>query len=305
MHSYYNLKTVKRIVTPKEQAEGVGAKTKRVIGANAIKQREMDPFLMLDYFSVKLPAGFPDHPHRGFEVVTYMIKGKMYHEDFKGHKGALSPGDVQWMTAGKGIMHAEIPASKTEPAIGFQLWINLKKEDKKIEPAYQELKKEEIPCVDKWDDEGIIARVIAGESFDVKGPIYTRTPAEYIDFEVKKGSIYRHTVPAKWNILVFAFEGKFEITQDDGKAKKLGKESAAFMEISDSDEILEFKGLGDNNRLMLLAGLPLKEPIAAYGPFVMNTEEEISETFSDYQNSENGFEEGETWESEIKNLMDL
>ena len=305
MHSFYNFKAIKKIFTPKEQGEGVGAKVKRIIGTHVLTKKEMDPFLMLDYFNVKLPAGFPDHPHRGFETVTYLLKGKIFHEDFKGHKGTLNPGDIQWMTAGKGIVHAEIPASKTEPAIGFQLWINLRKTEKMIAPAYQEYPKEEIPFVDKWDDEGIRARVIAGETFDVKGPIYTRTPAEYIDFEVKKGTVYRHTIPARWNFLVFAFEGSFEITQEDDKVKKLSKESAAFMEISESDEVMEIKGLQDNNRFLLVAGLPLKEPISAYGPFVMNTDEEISETLSDYQNSENGFEEAETWESEIKNLMDL
>ena len=246
MHSFYNFKKIKKIFTPKEQDEGVGAKVKNIIGSNVLTKKEMDPFLMFGYASIKLPAGFPDHPHRGFETVSYLIKGKMYHEDFKGHKGTLNAGDVQWMTAGKGIVHAEIPASKTEPSEAFQLWINLRKADKMIEPAYQEYSKDEIPLVDKWDDEGIRAKVIAGETFDVKGPIYTRTPAEYIDFEVKKGSTYRHTIPAKWNFLVFAFEGSFQITQDDDKSKKLKKDSAAFMVISDTDEILEIKGLEDN-----------------------------------------------------------
>lgn len=304
MHSFYNYKSIKKLFKAKDQMDGVGAMGKRIIGSHALSKKEMDPFLMLDLFNIKLPSGYPDHPHRGFETVTYIIEGTLYHEDFKGHKGTLNPGDVQWMTAGKGIMHSEIPASKTEYTLGFQLWINLRKTDKLIAPAYQELPKEEIPFVDKWDEEGIKARVIAGEAFGVKGPIYTRTPAEYIDFELKKGAVYRHTIPARWNFLVFAFKGSFSITQEDDKAKKLGTYYAAFMEISEADEVMEIKGLEDNSRLLLVAGLPLKEPISAYGPFVMNTDEEISDTISDYQNSENGFEEAETWESEIKNLME-
>lgn len=130
MQNYLNIKPIKKIFQPKYQAEGVGAKVRRIIGTHVLNKKEMDPFLMLDHFNVKLPSGFPDHPHRGFETVTYMISGKIHHEDFRGHKGTIGPGDVQWMTAGKGIVHAEIPASKTEASIGFQLWINLGKKEK-------------------------------------------------------------------------------------------------------------------------------------------------------------------------------
>lgn len=303
MQNYLNYKSIKKIFKPKFQSEGVGAKVRRIIGSHVLGKKEMDPFLMLDHFNVRLPAGFPDHPHRGFETVTYMLSGKIHHEDFKGHKGTIGPGDIQWMTAGKGIVHAEIPASKDEPSVGFQLWINLRKSEKMKPPAYQEFTSDSIPLVDKWEDEGVKAKVIAGEAFDVKGPIYTRTPAEYIDFEVKKDSVYKHTIPAKWNFLVYCFEGSFEITQDNDKVKVIDEGTTAFMEISDDDEVLEIKGLGDNNRFLLVAGLPLKEPISSYGPFVMNTDEEISETLSDYQDSDNGFEGADTWESEIKDLM--
>lgn len=130
MQSFLNKKTVKKVWKPKYQGEGRGARVRRIIGSQILSKKEMDPFLMLDHFNVKLPAGFPDHPHRGFETVTYMLSGKIHHEDFRGHKGTIGPGDIQWMTAGKGIVHAEIPGSKTEASIGFQLWINLKKEDK-------------------------------------------------------------------------------------------------------------------------------------------------------------------------------
>ena len=217
MQDYLNYKTVKKIFKPTHCAEGVGAKVKRIIGAEGLDMKQMDPFLMLDYFDVRLPSGFPDHPHRGFETVTYMLQGTIYHEDFRGHKGMIGPGGIQWMTAGKGIMHAEIPGSETESSIGFQLWINLRKHEKLEEPGYQEYEADQIPKVDKWEDQGVIAKVIAGEAFDCKGPIYCRTPSEYIDFTIKKDSIYKHTVPQKWNFLIFCYAGSFEIMQEDGK----------------------------------------------------------------------------------------
>lgn len=303
MQNFLNLKPIKKVFKPKYQAEGKGARVRRIIGTHVLNKKEMDPFLMLDHFNVKLPAGFPDHPHRGFETVTYMLSGKIHHEDFRGHKGTIGPGDIQWMTAGKGIVHAEIPASKTEPSIGFQLWINLRKEEKMKKPAYQEFTKDEIPYVDKWDGEGVKARVIAGETFEVKGPIYTRTPAEYIDFEMKQDAVYKHTIPEKWNFMIYCFEGSFEVAQNDGDNKTIDSGTAAFMEISDQDEVLEIKCLEDHSRFMLIAGLPLKEPISSYGPFVMNTDDEISDTLSDYSQSDNGFEGADEWESEIKDLM--
>lgn len=131
------------VFSPAWQGEGVGAKVLRVIGNQYLDR--LDPFLMLDYFKVRLPAGFPDHPHRGFETVTYMKQGRIFHEDFKGHKGVIGPGDIQWMTAGKGIVHAEMPASKDEDSIGLQLWLNLRANEKMIEPRYQELTSDQIP----------------------------------------------------------------------------------------------------------------------------------------------------------------
>jgi redox-sensitive bicupin YhaK (pirin superfamily) len=128
------LKTIKNIFSPAEQGEGDGAKVRRIIGSRSLGN--LDPFLMLDLFNVKLPAGFPDHPHRGFETVTYMLSGKVLHEDFKGHRGEIGPGDIQWMTAGRGIVHAEMPSSFDEPSLGFQLWINLHAANKFCEPQY-------------------------------------------------------------------------------------------------------------------------------------------------------------------------
>ena len=175
----------------------------------------MDPFLMLDLFNVKLPAGFPDHPHRGFETVTYMLSGSMCHEDFKGHAGEIKAGDIQWMTAGKGIVHAEMPASFDIPAVGFQLWINLDAKSKFCEPGYQEFLSQTIPV---YNDDKISAKVIAGEVFGMKGPVVARTPTYFIDFSMKKGSQYKHVIPKTWNSMIVVHSGSLGI---QNKAKTL------------------------------------------------------------------------------------
>jgi len=177
---------VKQIFSPPVVPEGDGASVMRVIGSRGLT-KDMDPFLMLDYFTGKLPGGFPDHPHRGFETVSYLLKGKFYHEDFMGNKGVLEPGDIQWMTAGRGIVHAEMPGSFDEPSTGFQLWLNLRAKDKMQAPSYQEFKKDKLPRVEK---DGVSLVLIAGEALGQKGPIYTRTPAFYIDVKMQKNTTY-------------------------------------------------------------------------------------------------------------------
>lgn len=200
------LKKVTTVFAQKEQAEGDGAKVRRFIGVKQLPR--LDPFLMLDLFKTKLPAGFPDHPHRGFETVTYMLSGEMSHEDFRGHKGTIKAGDVQWMTAGKGILHAEMPTSFTEYAYGFQLWINLAAKNKFCEPAYQEFTSDKIPM---YSEDSFKARVISGDVFGVKGPIDARTPAFFIDFFMKDGKKYSHTIPKLWNSMIIVHEGKLKI----------------------------------------------------------------------------------------------
>lgn len=191
-----NLKSISQIFVAKEQGEGVGARVKRFIGVRNLPN--LDPFLMLDNFNVKLPGGFPDHPHRGMETVTYMLSGELMHEDFLGNAGKLGPGDVQWMTAGKGIVHAEMPASMDVPAYGFQLWLNLNRSNKYCNPQYQEFKASEIP---EYRDDKIHAKVIAGEVFGTKGPIQAKTPAYFIDLTIKKGTDYEHIIPKGWNCM--------------------------------------------------------------------------------------------------------
>ena len=160
----------------------MGAKVRRFIG---VKHNEhLDPFLMLDLARVRLPAGFPDHPHRGFETVSYMLSGSIAHEDFKGHKGIIGPGDVQWMTAGKGILHSEVPTSYDEDSFGFQLWVNLDRKNKFCEPRYQDFSNSEIPV---YKDDLMTAKVISGEVLGVKGPIEAKVPTFYLDFYMNKG----------------------------------------------------------------------------------------------------------------------
>ena len=225
---------------------------------------------MLDLFNVKLPAGFPDHPHRGFETVTYMLSGEISHEDFKGHRGVIGPGDIQWMTAGKGIVHSEIPMSFTEPAYGFQLWINLDKKNKFCDPKYQEFKASEIPV---YKDDSMTAKVISGEVFGVKGPIVARVPTYFLDFYMNKDKTYEHPIPKGWNSMIIVHSGSFEI-QDSGKI--LNKGDCASFSTSDSEEqFIKVKALTDNSAFVLLAGQPLNEPISNRGPFVLNTPDEL------------------------------
>uniref|UniRef100_A0A5F9D0J9 Pirin n=1 Tax=Oryctolagus cuniculus TaxID=9986 RepID=A0A5F9D0J9_RABIT len=173
-----------------EQPEGVGARVRRSIGRPELKN--LDPFLLLDEFKGGRPGGFPDHPHRGFETVSYLLEGgSMAHEDFCGHFGTLNPGDLQWMTAGRGILHAEMPCSE-EPAHGLQLWVNLRSSEKMVEPQYQELKNEDIP---KPSKDGVTVAVISGEALGIKSKVFTRTPTLYLDFKLDQGAKHSQPIP--------------------------------------------------------------------------------------------------------------
>ncbi|TYH30433.1 hypothetical protein ES288_A01G094900v1 [Gossypium darwinii] len=184
------------------QPEGVGAVVRRSIGR--FELRYFDPFLVLDEFSVTAPAGFPDHPHRGFETVTYMLQGAVKHEDFDGHRGTIGAGDLQWMTAGRGIVHSEMPAAQGTQK-GLQLWINLSSKYKMIEPRYQEISSKDIAEATK---DGIKVRVIAGEALGTKSAVYTRTPTMYLDFTLEPGAHLQQPIPESWNAFVYVLEGE-------------------------------------------------------------------------------------------------
>jgi len=287
-------RTVEKLIVSKEQSEGVGARVWRSIGGQGL--RNLDPFLLLDEFHVSPPAGFPDHPHRGFETVTYMLpttKGSFMHEDFCGHRGTINGGDLQWMTAGKGIVHAEMPASKEE-SVGLQLWVNLSSKDKLCEPAYQELKSKDIPTVTK---DGISAIVIAGEALGTKSKVYTRQPVHYLHFQMKPNSTLHHVIPKGFNAFCYILQGQASFGPlGHGK---LCKPHTTIVLSADGDGVIVQTASDSEADFVLIAGQPTGEPIVQYGPFVMNNDNEIQKAFMDYRTGQNGFERAPGWRSKI------
>ncbi|XP_048778865.2 pirin-like isoform X2 [Ostrea edulis] len=287
-------KTVFKAVLSVEQDEGVGARVRRSVGRPELKN--FDPFLMLDEFKDKAPGGFPDHPHRGFETVTYVLKGKMRHEDFCGHKGTIGPGDLQWMTAGRGIVHCEMPHGDEE-VHGLQLWVNLAKKYKMIEPAYQELLSKDIPSVTK---DGVTVKVIAGEAFGIKSKVYTRTPTMYLDFKLDPGSKLEQPIPAGWRSFLYTLSGKAKFGPSGNQKEFEAHHTVTFND--DGDSIFVENTGSTECHFVMIAGEPIKEPIFQHGPFVMNTQDEIQQTFYDYRSGKNGFENAPKWKSDyVKN----
>ena len=256
-------------------SDGAGVKLTRVIGQQRLP--DLDPFLMLDEFrsddAKDYIAGFPDHPHRGFETVTYMLAGRMRHEDNKGNKGLLRPGSVQWMTAGRGIVHSELPEQEDGLMWGFQLWVNLPATDKMTDPRYQEIAPEEIPEAEIAG--GGRVRVIAGRVGKVSGPISgIATDPTYLDVTLPAGGRFAHALPLAYNAFVYVFDGSAEIG-----AEKIARDRVAVMSQGDRIEVSAPEG----GRFILVAGKPLGEPVAKYGPFVMNTVEELRQAVEDFQ----------------------
>ncbi|XP_014680797.1 PREDICTED: pirin-like isoform X2 [Priapulus caudatus] len=251
---------------------------------------------MLDEFCVTWPAGFPDHPHRGFETVTYMISGATEHEDFVGHKGVIKVGDVQWMTAGRGVMHSEMPHGDKE-AIGLQLWVNLKKTDKMVQPSYQELKDADIP---KVTSEGVTVKIIAGETMGVKSQVRTLTPSYYFDISMEKGAHMKLPLPKGWTTFVYTLTGTVQFGPS-AQVKEVEEHSTVVFE---DGEMVEAQNKGDKPaRFVLLSGQPIGEPVVQHGPFVMNTAEDIQATIKDYHNTTNGFERARKWKSRSGNRL--
>ncbi|KAK3814114.1 MAG: RmlC-like cupin domain-containing protein [Benniella sp.] len=284
-------RSIIKSVLSREQAEGVGARVRRSIGRPEL--RNHDPFLMLDEFNVDKNGGFPDHPHRGFETVTYMLEGQFQHEDFAGHKGIIGPGDLQWMTAGRGIVHSEMPVKSQTRAHGLQLWINLPQEHKMCEPQYQELLDKEIPRA--TPQEGVTVKVIAGESHGVKSKVYTRTPTMYLDYKMDKNKTVEQSIPSSYTGFIYMLKGTAFIGDKEFEGK--AHHTLTFSE--DGAETIKIQTKDEDAHFVVIAGEPLKEPIVQHGPFVMNTQEEIYKTFVDYQFNQNGFERARDWHSTI------
>ena len=269
---------VTEIVASQEALEGAGVRIRRSLGGPVLDYH--DPFLLLDEFKSQegadYIAGFPDHPHRGFETVTYMLAGLMRHEDHAGNRGELGPGSVQWMTAGRGIVHSEMPLQKDGLMWGFQLWVNLPAADKMTEPRYQDIDASRIPAVAL--EGGATAKLIAGSVAGETGPVEgIATSPLYLDVEVPKDSVSIVPIPAHHNALVYVFDGEGVVG-----SKLVAPGQLAVLSRGDS-EAARLVTTERAMRALVLAAQPLDEPMERYGPFVMNTREQIHQAFDDYK----------------------
>ncbi len=268
---------VERLVQGLPTSDGAGVRLTRVLTQNL--QRRLDPFLMLDAFRNENPddyiGGFPDHPHRGFETITYMLAGRMRHHDSAGNAGLLGPGGAQWMVAGSGLIHSELPEQESGLMEGFQLWLNLPAVDKMCAPNYRDIPAEAIPEYSTAD--GVTVRVIAGASQGVAGAVQRPvTEPLYLDIHLPAGAHFEQVVPAGHNAFAYVYRGAVDsagVAVDD-------RQMAIFA--NDGGGSVHFAAAQDS-RLILVAGRPLGEPIAQYGPFVMNTAEQIEQTLRDYR----------------------
>ncbi|KAG9073047.1 hypothetical protein KI688_000829 [Linnemannia hyalina] len=343
-----------------EREEGMGATVRRSLGT--IQQHHDDPFLLLDEFWVGSQGGFPDHPHRGFETVTYLFRGQMQHEDFAGHKGTIGPGDLQWMTAGRGVVHCEMPGSAVaataakgkidhqagagagvstskdksslrpsqdpEATHGLQLWVNLSQKDKRCDPAYQDLRDDQIPRAKPQN--GVEVKVIAGEAHGVKSEVYTRTPTMYLDYRMRKNQTVEQAVPKDYSGFVYMLSGKAYFGGDKGLTRTIdnnnGEENkkavdllrnhavvnstpdqpfkgqahqALILSRDDGTDHLRIETTDEEAHFVILLGEPLKEPIVMDRLFIMNTKEETQQALQDFREAKNGFERAKEWRSTI------
>ena len=272
-------RSVKSLVPTHTVLEGGGFKVRRPVAMGAL----MSPFLLLDEmgpvnYGPKEAIGAPSHPHRGFETVTYMLEGAMQHADSAGNSGDLNPGDVQWMTAGRGIIHSELPHPDFYDAggvmHGFQIWVNLPAKDKMMQPRYQDIPSGDLPTVESTDGK-VWAKVVAGEAMGAKAVIDTVIPIQYIHYRMKADSHVDHRVGSDLNAMVYVFGGEIAINGKTGEDGQL-----ALLDEGDIIDIASKTG----GEFLILAGPEINEPIARYGPFVMNTRQEIHQAVIDYQN---------------------
>jgi redox-sensitive bicupin YhaK (pirin superfamily) len=286
-HPVETPRRVERLVAGMATSDGAGVKLTRVLTHDL--QQRLDPFLMLDAFGSDKPddyiAGFPDHPHRGFETVTYMIAGRMLHRDSAGHEGLLENGGVQWMTAGRGVIHSEIPQQEDGVMEGFQLWLNLPARDKMNPPWYRDFKDSELPKF--VTPQGVAVTVIAGSSHGVSGAV-TRdgTAPVYLDLHMPAGARFEQTLPAGHNAFVYVYRGEVTIA---GQRVPVQRMAILANDARADGVVIEASA---DARLLLIAGRPLREPIVQYGPFVMNTKEEIYQALNDFRDGRLGEQAG-------------
>jgi quercetin 2,3-dioxygenase len=269
-------RTIERLITGQPTSDGAGVKLTRVLTQDL--QRRLDPFLMLDAFGSDAAddyiAGFPDHPHRGFETVTYMLAGRMRHRDSAGNEGLLQSGGVQWMTAGRGVIHSELPEQSEGRIEGFQLWLNLPAKDKMNAPWYRDIQSHDVP---QWQGASVTARVIAGATHGVQGAVQRGgTEPLYLDLHLDAAASFEQPLPAMHNAFVYVYRGSLSVGEQLVPTQRM----AILGNVGDGVRVTAG---AEGARAILIAGKPLKEPIVQYGPFVMNTQQEIFKAVEDFR----------------------
>ena len=285
-HALTRSRSVERLVRGRPTSDGAGVKLTRVLTQDL--QRRLDPFLMLDAFGSDAASdyigGFPDHPHRGFETVTIMLAGRMRHRDSVGNVGLLEPGSVQWMTAGRGIIHSEMPEQEAGRMAGFQLWVNLAAKDKMSAPAYRDIAPADVPVLELPGD--VRARVIAGASQGTTGAVQRPTTEPIVlDIALPPGTAFDAAIPPGHNAFLYVYGGAVDVGPA-GALRRVERENLAILSSdpdSDGVRLVAAEALAEPARVLLVAGRPLGEPIAQYGPFVMNTTAQLQEAFADFQ----------------------
>jgi hypothetical protein len=272
------IKKIQKIVKARPTSDGAGVKLRRVFGYNEIP--DFDPFLLFDHFGSDKPedymAGFPWHPHRGIETVTYMLKGSVEHGDSMGNAGIIKTGDVQWMTAGNGIIHQEMPQGGTDGMAGFQLWVNLPASEKMMDPRYREVKSKEIPEV--YLKNGIKVKVLAGKFMDATGPVQDLiVECNYFDISLKKGAVFKYNVVDNKKVVIYVYEGSIFMPEEE---KEVESHHAVIL---GEGNLVEIAGKSDA-KVLLFSGEPINEPIHWGGPIVMSTKEDLRQAFDDYNN---------------------
>ncbi|MEE2877323.1 MAG: pirin family protein [Candidatus Neomarinimicrobiota bacterium] len=269
------VRTVEKTIEGVETSDGAGVNLKRIIGSPELDY--LDPFLLLDEFGSDNPddyiAGFPPHPHRGFETVTYMLQGRFRHKDSAGNEGQLTSGSIQWMTAGRGVIHSEMPEQVEGMVRGFQLWVNLPKKLKMTEPAYQDIPSEKIPQVNQ---DGVTVRVITGNHSGVSGPASAKTGMLYLDVHLEESAVFEQTIVDDWNSFLYIYGGSLLVADQIEITR-------GHLAVLATEGDIRLTGGPTGGRSLLVAGEPLNEPIARGGPFVMNTRGEVLQALEDYQ----------------------
>lgn len=270
-----SLRMIKKTLRVQPTVEGAGVHLHRAFGYNEVPA--FDPFLLLDDFSSpnsdEYREGFPWHPHRGIETVTYMLAGEVRHEDSMGNKGVVGPGAVQWMTAGSGIVHQEMPNADIEPIAGFQLWVNLPKSHKMMSPRYQDITPTQIPTV---KHEGVTVKILAGAWQGTTGPVSDlMVNPMYLDVSLERGSVFTCEVPATDAVFAYVFEGSIAVAMPEHHINK------GMVALLGTGEEIKIYAPEKNARFLVISGKPLGEPVAWYGPIVMNTDEELQQAFDE------------------------